>query len=74
MEPIEGMRVPLGPTVILNYYLQGLFHPARKVHEVYWKIHNWLYIGTQDGLVAAYPTLEDESNNIFSRPELVMFV
>lgn len=74
MEAIEGMRVALGPAVILNYCLQGLFHPARKVREVYWKIYNSLYIGSQDGLVAAYPTLEDESNNIFSRPELVMFV
>ncbi|CAA6657017.1 unnamed protein product [Spirodela intermedia] len=63
----------LGAAVILNYCLQGLFHPARKVREVYWKIYNSLYIGGQDALVAAYPTLEDEENNIFSRPELVMF-
>ena len=27
--------------------LQGLFHPARKVREVYWKIYNMLYIGSQ---------------------------
>ena len=27
--------------------LQGLFHPARKVREVYWKIYNSLYIGSQ---------------------------
>ena len=26
---------------------QGLFHPARKVREVYWKIYNNLYIGSQ---------------------------
>ena len=26
---------------------QGLFHPARKVREVYWKIYNGLYIGSQ---------------------------
>ncbi|KMZ65689.1 hypothetical protein ZOSMA_312G00070 [Zostera marina] len=51
-----------------------LFHPARKVREVYWKIYNSLYIGSQDSLVAAYPILEDEENNIFSRPELMMFV
>eukprot|EP01018_Ginkgo_biloba_P035221 Gb_14294 [translate_table: standard] len=74
MEAIEGMRVALGPALILNYCLQGLFHPARKVREVYWKIYNSLYIGAQDGLVAAYPILEDEANNVFSRPELMMFV
>ncbi|MCL7050451.1 hypothetical protein MKW94_012212 [Papaver nudicaule] len=74
MEAIEGMRVALGAAAILNYCLQGLFHPARKVREVYWKIYNSLYIGAQDALVAAYPVLEDEESNIFSRPELVMFV
>lgn len=81
MEAIEGMRVALGAAVILNYCLQGLFHPARKVREVYWKIYNSLYIGAQDALVASYPVLEDELDekemqprNIFSRPELMMFV
>jgi splicing factor 3B subunit 1 len=74
MEAIEGMRVALGPTILLNYCLQGLFHPARKVREVYWKIYNSLYIGAQDGLVAAYPVLEDEGENIYSRPELKMFI
>ncbi|CAO2178872.1 unnamed protein product [Urochloa humidicola] len=73
-EAIEGMRVALGAAVILNYCFQGLFHPARKVREVYWKIYNSLYIGAQDALVAAYPALEDDGDNIFSRPELAMFV
>ena len=54
--------------------MQGLFHPARKVREVYWKIYNNLYIGSQDGLIAAYPVLEDEGQNTYSRPELNMFV
>jgi splicing factor 3B subunit 1 len=74
MEAIEGMRVALGPAIILSYCLQGLFHPARKVREVYWKIYNSLYIGAQDGLVAAYPVLEDDGQNCYSRPELMMFV
>ena len=34
MEAIEGMRCCLGPTRVLQYVLQGLFHPARKVREV----------------------------------------
>lgn len=74
MEAIEGMRVALGAAIVLNYCLQGLFHPARKVREVYWKIYNSLYIGAQDALVASYPILEDDENNIFSRPELNMFI
>ena len=74
MEAIEGMRVALGAAMVLNYCLQGLFHPSRKVREVYWKIYNSLYIGSQEAVVAAYPVLEDEKNNIYSRPELVMFI
>lgn len=74
MEAIEGMRVALGSAAVLNYCLQGLFHPARKVREVYWKIYNSLYIGAQDALVAAYPALEDEGSNIYSRPELSLFI
>ncbi|GLT94370.1 hypothetical protein SLE2022_121140 [Rubroshorea leprosula] len=74
IEAIEGMRVALGAAIVLNYYLQGLFHPAWKVREVCWKIYNSLYIGSQDALVAAYPILDDEQNNIYSRPELMMFV
>ncbi|CAK8563927.1 unnamed protein product [Lathyrus sativus] len=74
MEAIEGMRVALGAAVVLNYCLQGLFHPARKVREVYWKIYNSLYIGAQDALVAAYPSLEDEHSNVYSRSELMMFI
>ncbi|KAL8139367.1 hypothetical protein V2J09_005388 [Rumex salicifolius] len=74
MEAIEGMRVAVGPACVLNYCLQGLFHPARKVREVYWKIYNSLYIGGQDSLVAAYPTLQDEGENVYSRPELMMIV
>jgi splicing factor 3B subunit 1 len=54
--------------------LQGLFHPARKVREVYWKIYNNLYIGAQDALVACYPRLEDEGINTYVRQELDLFI
>lgn len=30
MEAVEGMRVGLGPCRILQYTLQGIFHPARR--------------------------------------------
>lgn len=30
-----------------RYISQGMFHPARKVRDVYWKIYNSLYIGSQ---------------------------
>eukprot|EP00760_Papus_ankaliazontas_P010912 PhM_4_TR14572/c0_g2_i1/m.102746/K12828/SF3B1, SAP155; splicing factor 3B subunit 1 len=57
MEVIEAMRVALGPTVILQYTLQGLYHPARKVREVYWKVYNSTYMAAGDALVPAFPRL-----------------
>lgn len=74
MEAIEGMRISVGPSAVLNYTLQGLFHPARKVREVYWKIYNSLYIGSQDGLVPAYPDIENEGMNTYKRYELELFI
>lgn len=74
MEAIEGCRVALGPTAVLQYCLQGLFHPARRVREIYWKIYNSMYIGAQDGLVPAYPIIPDEPSNTYRRRELELFV
>ncbi|KAJ8652471.1 hypothetical protein O0I10_011867 [Lichtheimia ornata] len=70
MEAIEGIRVALGPATILQYTMQGLFHPARKVREVYWKIYNSLYIGNQDSLVPYYPRIDDDDHNRYQRYEL----
>jgi splicing factor 3B subunit 1 len=65
---------PVRPTLTLTRVrclcAQGLFHPARKVREVYWKIYNNLYIGSQDALVAAYPRIEDDDRNLYRRYEL----
>ncbi len=74
MGTVEGCRLALGPCVILLYLLQGLFHPARKVRNVYWRLYNNLYIGAQDALVAFYPVLEDEGLNTYRRHELDMFL
>ena len=70
MEVIEACRVCLGPARVLQYTLQGLFHPARRVRNVYWRIYNSLYIGAQHSLVAAYPRFGKDGGNNFSRPEL----
>ncbi|EDV26242.1 splicing factor 3B subunit 1 [Trichoplax adhaerens] len=67
MEAIDGLRVGIGPTKVLQYTLQGLFHPARRVREVYWKIYNNLYIGSQDALIGSYPRVENEEKNSYYR-------
>lgn len=58
---IESLRLSLGPSIIFEYLLQGLFHPARKVRECYWKLYNVLYIGSQPCLISSYPRLESEN-------------
>jgi len=70
MDSIEGMRVALGPVKVLQYVLQGLYHPARKVRDVYWKVYNTLYIGGQDALVAGYPRIPNDAKNSYARYEL----
>ncbi|RWS29989.1 splicing factor 3B subunit 1-like isoform X1 [Leptotrombidium deliense] len=70
MGAVEGMRVSLGPIKMLQYTLQGLFHPARKVRDVYWKVYNTLYIGGQDALVAGYQRTYGDHRNNYIRTEL----
>ncbi|KAH8333582.1 hypothetical protein KR059_000993, partial [Drosophila kikkawai] len=70
MDSVDGLRVSLGPIKILQYTLQGLFHPARKVRDVYWKIYNSLYIGGQDALIAGYPRITNDPKNQYERYEL----
>ena len=48
----------------MKYLLQGLFHPAKRVREPYWKVYNLLYIGAQDDMCMCFPTLPDEDNTL----------
>lgn len=58
------------PPLIFLYLFQGLFHPARKVRDVYWKVYNMLYIGAQDALVAGYSRIPNDKTNSYIRYEL----
>jgi splicing factor 3B subunit 1 len=68
-DAIEALRVALGPGRLLMYVLPGLFHPARRVREAYWRVYNNLYLGGQDALVPFLPRVPDEYGN-FARTEL----
>jgi splicing factor 3B subunit 1 len=74
VEAIEGCRVAAGPAIILNYLLQGLFHPARKVRNIYWRVYNNLYMGSQDALVAFFPRVTSDATNQYERWELEQFI
>lgn len=73
-DAVQGLMVALGPNVILQYALQGLYHPARKVREVYWRVFNTLYIYHSDALVAGFPLIEDEGDNTYARTTLELFI
>ena len=73
-EAIEGCRVSVGAHVVLQYIMQGLFHPARRVREVYWKIYNSLYMYSQDQLTPAYPRIENDERNQYERTYLDLIV
>ncbi|KAE9552174.1 hypothetical protein FO519_004621 [Halicephalobus sp. NKZ332] len=70
----DAMRVAIGPIKVLQYALQGLFHPARKVREPCWKVFNNLILGSQDALIAGYPRIHDTEVNHFIRDDLDLWV
>lgn len=74
MEAIEGLIVGLGPGIVLYYVLQGLYHPARRVRDVYWKIYNSLYIMYPDALVAYFPVIENDGVNSYRRTHLELVI
>lgn len=67
IEAVEAIGMAIGPGLTMNYVWAGLFHPARKVRHVYWRVHNLVYIHASDALVPFYPNLDDER---MDRPEL----
>jgi splicing factor 3B subunit 1 len=70
----DAFRVSLGAGKVMQYVLQGLWHPARRVREVYWRLYNNLLLGSQDGLVPFYPKLEDDDEHCYRRTELELLL
>ncbi|EST08416.1 Splicing factor 3B subunit 1 [Kalmanozyma brasiliensis GHG001] len=73
---IESLEVALGPGVLLNHTLQGVFAPARKVREAYVRILNTTYLRSQDALTAYYPSFDALSTerNDYCRHALSSFI
>ena len=61
VEAIEGIRNAVGTPLVMNYVWAGLFHPARKVRQPYWRIYNDAYVQSADAMVPAYPAFEEEN-------------
>ena len=73
-DAIQGLMVALGPNTILRYTLAGLYHPSRKVRDVYWRVYNTLYVYNSDALVAGLPWVEDEGDTTYARTTLELFI
>ncbi|KKA30765.1 hypothetical protein TD95_002611 [Thielaviopsis punctulata] len=71
IEAIEAIRMAIGPGMMLNYVWAGLFHPARKVRQPYWRLYNDAYVYGADAMVPYYPNLDDET---LDRPELAIIL
>ena len=69
-DAMDAFRVALGAGRILPYILSGLFHPARRVRECYWRVYNHLYMGAQDALTPAYPIFSGPNESRFRSIEL----
>ncbi|KTB00493.1 U2 snRNP component HSH155 [Nakaseomyces glabratus] len=56
LEGLEALVYAIGPSIFLNYIWAGLFHPAKKVRDAYWKLFNRIYAQQADSIVPAYPS------------------
>ncbi|CAJ1990420.1 splicing factor 3B subunit 1 [Leishmania donovani] len=66
----EAARVVIEPGKLLQYLLQGLFHPARKVRDIYRRTYNLIYVGSPERLVPYYPRIENDASHTYVRHEL----
>jgi len=73
-EALDAIRTAIGPGVLMMYLLQGLFHPARKVREIYWRLYDNAYVQQADALVPYYPNVYDTESNSYARNALQVWL
>ena len=73
-EAIEAIRFAVGPQIMAQYLYQGMFHPARRVREVYARLYNNTYVYSAHALTPAYPRLADDGRNSYQRTHLDLFL
>lgn len=47
----------------MNYAMAGLFHPARRVRQPFWRVMNDMYVQSADAMVPYFPKLDEEKLN-----------
>ncbi|KAI9876035.1 MAG: hypothetical protein M1830_005329 [Pleopsidium flavum] len=71
IEAIDAIRMAVGTGMVMNYVWAGLFHPARKVRQPYWRLYNDAYVQGADGMVPYYPNMDEEK---LDRHELAIVI
>lgn len=61
VDALEALYYAVGPGIFSNYLWAGLFHPAKNVRIVFWKLYNKIYIDNPDALVPHYPVSADDT-------------
>jgi splicing factor 3B subunit 1 len=74
LDAIEGTSLAIGPARVMNFTVAGLFHPARRVRMVYWKIYNHLYYNFQDKMVSCFPHVPNEEGRKYDRDVLDIMI
>jgi len=74
MDAIDSMRVTLGPGIVYQYIINGLFHPAKKVRSQFWRVYNNLIIYSGDQLVPFYPQMQNSKRNEYHLSDLDLFI
>lgn len=57
IEAIDAIRVAIGTGQTMNYVWAGLFHPARRVRQPYWRLYNDAYTQNADNMVPYFPNM-----------------
>jgi len=63
VEAIDGCRNAVGTGITMNYVMAGLFHPARRVRQPFWRVMNDMYVQSADAMVPYFPKLDEEKLN-----------
>ncbi|CUG93936.1 Hypothetical protein, putative [Bodo saltans] len=71
---IEAARLIVGSAAILQYLYQGMFHPSKKVCEIFRKTYNLVYHANPEGLLNSYPLVEDDEEHRYQRHELYVLL
>ncbi|ABA27354.1 mRNA splicing factor U2 snRNP subunit (nucleomorph) [Bigelowiella natans] len=53
---IDALRLTIGPEIMMFYVFAGIFHTSKKVRDIYWRIYNLIYLGSQHMITPLYPS------------------